>query len=76
MNHDNPPKILVTGATGFIGRNLCPLLKQKGFFIRGTVRNQVGDSCIVDEYFKVGDINESTDWQKIAIDNSSAQLDQ
>ena len=31
-------RILVTGATGFIGKPLIPLLKQNGFFIRTTNR--------------------------------------
>lgn len=57
-------KILVTGANGFIGRNLCATLKEKGYFVRGAVRNNVGDVSGADEYIQVGDINESTDWQQ------------
>ena len=58
------PHILITGANGFIGRNLCATLKEKGYFVRGAVRNNVRDVSGVDEYIQVGDINESTDWQQ------------
>jgi len=61
-------KILVTGANGFIGRNLCSLLKEKGYFVRGAVRNNVCDVSEADEYIQVGEINESTDWQKALIE--------
>lgn len=57
-------KVLVTGASGFIGRNLCVFLKEKGYFIRGAVRNDVRDVSGADEYIQVGDINESTNWQQ------------
>ena len=57
-------KILVTGATGFIGRNLCVFLKEKGYFVCAAVRNNVCDISGVDEYIQVGDINELTDWQQ------------
>ena len=56
--------ILVTGANGFIGRNLCAFLKEKGYYVRATVRNNVRDVSGVDEYIQAGDINESTDWQQ------------
>ncbi|MDP3791572.1 MAG: NAD-dependent epimerase/dehydratase family protein [Candidatus Omnitrophota bacterium] len=57
--------VLVTGATGFIGRNLCALLKEKGYSVRVAIRNNVRYISGVDEYIKVGDINESTDWQQV-----------
>ena len=57
-------KILITGANGFIGRNLCATLKEKGHFVRGAVRNNARDVFGADEYIQVGDINESTDWQQ------------
>ena len=64
MKEDNLPKIFITGANGFIGRNLCAFLKEKGYFVRGAVRNNVRDVSGADEYIQVGDINESTDWQQ------------
>jgi len=54
--------ILITGASGFIGRNLCAFLKEKGYGVRAAVRNSVRDISGVDEYFQIGDIGESTDW--------------
>jgi len=57
-------KVLVTGANGFIGRNLCTFLKEKGCFVRCVVRNNLRDVSGVDEYIQVGDINELTDWQQ------------
>jgi len=57
-------KVLVTGATGFIGRYLCAFLKEKGYYVRAAMRHQIRDVPGVDEYIQVGDINESTDWQQ------------
>ncbi len=57
-------RVLVTGANGFIGRNLCVSLKRKGYPIRAAVRNNVCEPSVVDEYILVGDMNESTDWQE------------
>jgi len=64
MEIDNYKKVLVTGANGFIGRNLCAFLKEKGYIVRGAVRSNVRDVSLADEYIQVGDINESTDWQQ------------
>ena len=33
-------KVLVTGATGYIGKSLLPFLQQKGYHIRALVRNE------------------------------------
>ncbi len=57
-------KILVTGATGFIGRKLCLSLKEKGYIIRAAVRGKVRDVSGSEEYVEVGDIDELTDWQQ------------
>jgi len=64
-------KILVTGANGFIGSNLCVFLKEKGYSVRAAIRNNVCDISGVDEYIQVGDINELTDWQQ-ALDGRDA----
>jgi len=56
--------VLITGANGFIGRNLCAFLKGKGCFIRGAVRNNARKVVEADECIQVGDIHESTDWQQ------------
>lgn len=56
--------ILITGATGFIGRNLCALVKEKGYSVLVAIRNNVRNLSGVDEYIQVGDIDESTDWRQ------------
>lgn len=61
---DNHKKVIVTGANGFIGRNLCAFLKEKGYIVRAAVRSNVHNVSGVDEYVQVGDINESTDWRR------------
>jgi len=55
-------KILVTGASGFIGRNLCLSLKDKGYIIRAALRRNIPNIPGVNEYVEVADIDESTDW--------------
>lgn len=56
--------ILVTGASGFIGRSLCVFLKGKGYYVRAAVRNRIQDISGVDDYVQVGDIDQKTDWQQ------------
>ena len=56
--------ILITGASGFIGRNLCAFLKEKGYFVRASVQDDACGVSGVDDYIDVGDINELTDWQQ------------
>ena len=60
-------RILITGASGFIGRSLCGLLHAGGHVVCAAVRNKVGDIYGVRECIQVGDIDESTDWQKALI---------
>jgi nucleoside-diphosphate-sugar epimerase len=54
-------KILVTGATGFVGRSLCSLLVELGYIVIPTARVQPSDQSGWD-YFVTGNISESTDW--------------
>lgn len=56
--------VLVTGACGFIGRNLCAFFKEKGYPIRAVVRNAAHDMPAADEFVNVGEINKSTDWMR------------
>jgi nucleoside-diphosphate-sugar epimerase len=58
-----PPDILVTGASGFVGRALCARLAGAGLALRGAVRTDPSDApnlgcpCV-----RVGDIGPDTDW--------------
>ena len=57
-------KILVTGASGFIGNNLCNKLIELNFNVRGAVRTL--DSLTVDYNFNavtVGEIGANTNWK-------------
>jgi nucleoside-diphosphate-sugar epimerase len=57
-------KILITGATGFIGRHLCPALLDLGFEVRGSYRGssppRTHDSRI--EWVCVGELGPETEW--------------
>jgi nucleoside-diphosphate-sugar epimerase len=57
-------KILVTGATGFVGAPLIELLSSQGHQVIGTVRAAPlpGDSFSGVEFKAVGDIHGSLDW--------------
>lgn len=50
-------KILVTGANGFVGRALCPVLRGQGYVVREAVRDEEGDGIVA-----VGEIHGETDW--------------
>lgn len=54
-------KVLVTGATGFVGQALCTLAVHHGLTVKAALRKPgvVSDSI---EAVVVGEINEATDW--------------
>ena len=54
-------RVLVTGATGFIGRYLCDVLKQRGYRVTAAVRRPV-DLPAVDEVIPVGELSGRTSW--------------
>ncbi len=54
-------RILVTGATGFVGQTLIPLLLTRGHQIRAAVRRP-GAPVPGTETIAVGDIGPNTDW--------------
>ena len=50
-------KLLITGATGFIGRRLCQAADDKGLRVRMALRRDDGQGGVV-----VGDLGSDTDW--------------
>jgi len=54
-------KILVTGATGFIGRALCPLLRSRGFAVRAAVRGRAALPADI-EIATIDALGPSTHW--------------
>jgi len=55
-------RVLVTGATGFIGGFLCEALARAGYRVRGALRTDRTVPRAVAEKVVVGDINSTTDW--------------
>lgn len=56
--------IIVTGATGFIGRSLLPALQQQGYRVKAAVRNpQVSQLPLGVDVVMVGDLSPTTEWQ-------------
>jgi nucleoside-diphosphate-sugar epimerase len=53
-------RVLVTGATGFVGRTLCQVLTEAGYVVRAAVRKP--GSGAFREQVVVGDIGSTTDW--------------
>ncbi len=47
MSGEAKPKILLTGATGYVGGRLLPLLEQKGYSVRSMTRRSSGLSSTV-----------------------------
>jgi nucleoside-diphosphate-sugar epimerase len=52
-------KVLVTGASGFVGKALCAEAIARGLNARGVARSKINLSDSVE----IGDINSSTNWQ-------------
>lgn len=50
-------KILITGASGFIGSKLCEIAEEQGWIVKKAVRNS---SC--DKDFVIGELSETTEW--------------
>src|SRR6056300_971045 len=62
-------KILVTGASGFIGQSLCETLSKSGRSVLGVVRNL--NSILINKNIKhipVGDIAFKKNWKDLLVD--------
>jgi len=59
-------QVLVTGATGFIGRHLCQQLVARGFKVRGVVRPQSADAPLPPQVEPVllPEVGPCTDWRE------------
>jgi nucleoside-diphosphate-sugar epimerase len=56
-------RVLVTGATGFVGQVLCESLARAGYLVRAALRTDAAPQRGVAERAIVGDIGAATDWQ-------------
>ena len=54
--------ILVTGASGFVGRALCAELIRRGYDVRGAIRTPLHSARLPCEHVTVADIGKNTDW--------------
>ena len=55
-------RILVTGATGFVGRTLCREIERQGHLVRSVVRDATRAPNVAGEIVSVGSIDASTAW--------------
>lgn len=59
MPAERRPVVLVTGASGFVGRHLAPALSREGWAVRRAVRRSSGNN----EEVVIQSIGPATDWQ-------------
>lgn len=64
-------RVLVTGATGFLGRAVADHLVGRGRTVRGAVRSLAGENSAGGETVAVGDLDAVTDWSA-ALDSVDA----
>jgi nucleoside-diphosphate-sugar epimerase len=55
-------RVLVTGATGFVGRTLCEVLAKSGYLVRAGLRIEQSVPAWIPEKAIIGDIGTNTDW--------------
>jgi nucleoside-diphosphate-sugar epimerase len=57
-------RVLVTGSTGFIGREFCELLSQRGYRIRAALRVEGPTPSHIREKIVIGEIGRLTQWSR------------
>ncbi len=57
-------RVLVTGASGFIGRCLCGELRRRGFTVRGALRRSGATTKNSTDQVVIGGIDPDTDWEE------------
>lgn len=59
------PRVLVTGATGFLGRALCRALLASGYAVRAAIRERSRAALLPEgiECCEVGEVDGRTDWR-------------
>jgi len=62
------PRVLVTGASGFVGSILCPMLAERGFTVRAALRRGKPTPAGAAESVTVGDIDGGTEWTEVLRD--------
>lgn len=55
-------RVLLTGATGFVGQVLCDAVSQAGYSVRAATRGEHAPPATAADSVKVGDIGAATDW--------------
>jgi len=55
--------VLVTGASGFVGKQLCGLLESNGYCVRRVTRQPAGSETSTGGSVVVGEIGSATEWE-------------
>lgn len=62
-------QVLVTGAAGFVGRSLCPLLEKRGWTVLAGVRSTAATATdlglIRGRLLEIGNLEEQDDWARL-----------
>jgi UDP-glucose 4-epimerase len=61
-------RVLVSGATGFVGRELCEQLARAGYLVRAALRTDCAVPACIAEKIVCGEINGATEWSR-ALEN-------
>jgi nucleoside-diphosphate-sugar epimerase len=64
MSQRQLKRVLLTGATGFVGRSLCATLAQAGYEVRAVTRTARTIVPGAAQHVRIGDISANTDWQE------------